>query len=198
VTISYLSQRAERGATMIEILVAILIFSVGLLGIASTQTMGLTNTQSALNRSYATQLSYDLIDIMRLNPQQVAAGTFDGYITIDGTGDNPLGYATVNGCTEAGTGCTELELAEHELELWRLKILSMLPDGQARIDLENAAENIYRVTLTWQDIKNEAMLNGTAGSIAEQIAAGADEEDFENILEVIDPLIYRFELDFRP
>lgn len=75
--------RSQQGATMIEIMIAILVFSVGLLGLASTQTLGLTNTQSALSRSYAAQLSYELVDIMRLN-RTVTSGAGGAVNIFDG------------------------------------------------------------------------------------------------------------------
>jgi type IV pilus assembly protein PilV len=197
-----LNKKVQQGATMVEVLVSILIFSVGLLGVASTQTMGLTNTQSALNRSYATQLSYDLVDIMRLNQEVVEQGAgnvFDGYITIDNArAANPLGYAITPECNDATAGCTEAQLSTSELESWRQKIVNTLPDGQAQILLTNAAENIYRVIITWQDIKTESVLSGNADAIADAVAGGADIADFQNIVGEDDATIYRFEMDFRP
>lgn len=191
----------QTGATMIEVLIAILIFSVGLLGIASTQTMGLTNTQSALNRSVATQLSYDLVDIMRLNQDVVELGAFadgglfDGYQTVSNTGAaNPRSYSIAADCSDATKGCTAVELAQTELESWRQKIVRALPDGQARIDLVNAAEGLFSVVMTWKDIKSNAAIEANDESIAD---ADYDDE-YTNIAGTDDSSIFRFEMDFRP
>lgn len=63
---------ANRGFSMIEALIALLILAVGLLGFALLQTMNLRFTQSAQQRTQATNLAYDLLDQMRANRSQAA------------------------------------------------------------------------------------------------------------------------------
>ncbi|MCX7101946.1 MAG: type IV pilus modification protein PilV, partial [Methylobacter sp.] len=55
------------GFTLIEVLIAMLVLAVGLLGLAGLQATSLKSNQSAYNRSQATQLAYDLADRMRAN-----------------------------------------------------------------------------------------------------------------------------------
>ena len=55
------------GFTLIEVLIAMLVLAVGLLGLAALQASSLRNAQSAYNRSLATELAYDLADRMRAN-----------------------------------------------------------------------------------------------------------------------------------
>ena len=55
------------GFTLIEVLIAMIILAVGLLGLAGLQATSLRNNQSAYNRSVATQLAYDIADRMRAN-----------------------------------------------------------------------------------------------------------------------------------
>src|SRR5664280_455779 len=55
------------GFTLLEVLIAMLVLAVGLLGLAGLQATSLRNNQSAYNRSQATQLAYDLADRMRNN-----------------------------------------------------------------------------------------------------------------------------------
>ena len=57
----------QRGATLIEVLVAMLVLSIGLLGLAGMQMTALKSNQSAYYRSQATVLAYDIIDRMRAN-----------------------------------------------------------------------------------------------------------------------------------
>lgn len=196
-----MQNRQQAGSTMIEILIAILIFSVGLLGIASTQTMGLTNTQSALNRSVATQLSYDVIDIMRLNQDAVALGAsasggiFDGYQTVANDGSaNPRQYAINADCSDATKGCDSSIMAQSELEAWRQKIVRSLPEGQARIQLTDPSQNYYRVTMTWVDIKSQSAIEANEADLT----SNSSTQRYENIAGTDDERIFRFELDFRP
>lgn len=62
----------DRGFSMIEVLVALLILAFGLLGFALLQTMNLRYSQSANHRTQATNLAYDLLDQMRANRYQAA------------------------------------------------------------------------------------------------------------------------------
>ena len=59
--------RREGGFTLIEVMIAILVLAVGLLGFALLQTMNVRFTQSANYRSQATNLAYEMLDQIRLN-----------------------------------------------------------------------------------------------------------------------------------
>ncbi|WP_206370642.1 type IV pilus modification protein PilV [Solimonas marina] len=76
--------RNQRGIGLIEVLVAVLILSIGLLGIAMVQTRALANNNSAMGRSMATVASYSILDAMRADRDNaVTAGTYNGTITAD-------------------------------------------------------------------------------------------------------------------
>ncbi len=71
--------KGESGFSMIEVLIALVVLALGLLGFALLQTMNLRYTQSANQRTQATNLAYDLIDQMRANSlaaAQYQAATF--------------------------------------------------------------------------------------------------------------------------
>ncbi|HCJ29231.1 MAG TPA: type IV pilus modification protein PilV [Pseudomonas sp.] len=67
----------QRGATLIEVLVAMLVLSVGLLGLAGMQMTALQSNQSAYYRSQATVLAYDIMDRMRANRADALNGVYD-------------------------------------------------------------------------------------------------------------------------
>ncbi len=172
----------QKGATMIEIMISILIFSVGLLGIASTQTLGLTNTQSALNRSYATQLSYELVDIMRLNRAVTNLGNANGNIFVGFNSTVTPGLATNGDCIDESKACDTLAMATDSLARWEERMEGTLPEGQASIDLNG---DTYSLVITWIDLKT---------SQEQDAAAGEGRVDVNNVAA---DNIYRFELDFR-
>lgn len=62
----------QRGLTLIEVLVAILVLSVGLLGAAATQLNALKYTDSSLMSSQASFIAYDMMDRIRANPDAAA------------------------------------------------------------------------------------------------------------------------------
>ena len=69
--------RREGGFTLIEVLVAVLILSIGLLGLAALQTTSLRSNHSSLLRSQATLLSYEIVDRMRANRNVALGGEYD-------------------------------------------------------------------------------------------------------------------------
>lgn len=64
------TSRRQSGFSMIEVLIALIVLAIGLLGFALLQTMNMRFTQSANYRTQATNLAYDLLDQMRTNRQQ--------------------------------------------------------------------------------------------------------------------------------
>ena len=73
---SLLMRRAARGFSMIELLVAVLVMGIGVLGITGLQMVSLQNNRGALTRADAVQLAYDMLDRMRANPGAAYAGLF--------------------------------------------------------------------------------------------------------------------------
>ena len=59
--------RRESGFSLIEVLVALLVLSIGLLGLAALQAQGLRFNHDAYVRTQATNLAYDIVDRMRVN-----------------------------------------------------------------------------------------------------------------------------------
>lgn len=71
------SPRVQRGVSLIEVLIAVLIMGVGLLGIAAMQATALRNSQSALERSQAVIMSYAILDAMRANRDAAIGGAYN-------------------------------------------------------------------------------------------------------------------------
>lgn len=67
----------SNGFSMIEVLVAVLLLSIGLLGVAALQTNALKSNLSALQRSQANMLSYFMMDAMRANRAAAMIGSYD-------------------------------------------------------------------------------------------------------------------------
>ncbi|MDY0021618.1 type IV pilus modification protein PilV [Arenimonas caeni] len=71
------SRRTQVGASLLEVLIAVLILAIGLLGIAALQSLTLKNTQSASERTAAIIQSYAMLDMMRANRPQAIARLYD-------------------------------------------------------------------------------------------------------------------------
>ena len=69
--------RAQKGASLIEVLIAVLVLAIGLLGIAAMQATALRSSQSAYVRSQGVVNTYSIIDAMRANRGGAKAGSYD-------------------------------------------------------------------------------------------------------------------------
>jgi len=129
---------SSQGFTLIEVLIAVIVLAMGLLGFAALQALTLKDSQSSYHRSLATQLAYDIADRMRAN--HTAGAT---YSTID-----PTTASAQAGCKTTG-GCTTTEMAENDLYEWN-QALGALPIGTGSI---TAAAGVYTVDISWDDNK---------------------------------------------
>lgn len=131
---------AQRGSSMIEILVSVLVLSIGLLGVASLQAVGLKNNNSAYLRTQANVLASDIMDRMRVNR---TAATDSDY-------DVAIGTATVSGSSIAATDINE----------WKLSLSNQLPAGDGSVACD--ADAVCTVTIQWTDAQQNGDLGATS------------------------------------
>lgn len=124
--------RLQRGVSLIEVLVALLVLSFGLLGVGALQATGIRTNQSATMRSLAVSYAYDIVDRMRSNAAELTT--------------TPAAYNIAAGATPAG-GASR---AAADLLQWKTDLRSFLPSGDGAIAY-NAATNQWAVTVTWND-----------------------------------------------
>jgi type IV pilus assembly protein PilV len=129
------------GFTLIEVLIAMLVLAVGLLGLAGLQATSLGNNQSAYNRSQATQLTYDLTDRMRANVAGKAS-----YVAI-----LPSSATAQADCLIVSTTCNTDDMAKNDLYEWNLAVTTSLPSGAGTIA---RTANVFTITITWDDDKD--------------------------------------------
>lgn len=110
--------RTQSGFTLLEIMVAIVVLSLGLLGLAGLQAASLRNNQTAYYRGIATLQAYDMADRIRANLAGVRAGN---YKLLTGIPANP-------GCFT--TGCSPADMAITDQFQWNTANAALLPDGE--------------------------------------------------------------------
>lgn len=76
-SLDYKLPSQQRGMTLLEVLISILIMGLGMMGIAAMQSTALRNTQSSLERSHAVIQSYSIIDAIRANKAQALSGAYN-------------------------------------------------------------------------------------------------------------------------
>jgi len=129
-------RRRYRGFTLIEVLVALVVLSVGMLGIASLYTQALGAGRATQFRSQATNLIGDIADRIRVNRLGEAAYA---------------GAASDNNCGIAS--CTPAEMAAHDLYLWEQRIEELLPGGEWSVDFDaSTAPPTYTIEVSWEEV----------------------------------------------
>ncbi len=120
-------RKTQRGTTLIETLVALVVLSVGLLGIAALQMTSLRNNRGAHLRSQAQVMAYDIADRMRANRTAALANA----------------YVIAMAATPAGSG-----LVLSDLQEWRNTLATTLPSGSGEIV---RVGNMFRIRIQWTD-----------------------------------------------
>lgn len=139
--------RRSHGFSLIEVMVAILVLSIGLLGMAGLLSVSLGNTQNAHFRTQATNLATAALDMLRANVSNVGRYGSDDFVI----GED---------CTEPAPPPCEADQAAHTCDLarWRHAVCNALPGGRGRIILTSAATSNpairavnARVEICWVD-----------------------------------------------
>ncbi len=102
---------ASKGFSLIEVLVAILILAIGLMGITAMQLSSLKVNQGAYYRSQASILASDILDRMRANRDAFLDGDYDD---LDTDGANP----TAQACISQAAGCSSANIAAQDFFEW--------------------------------------------------------------------------------
>jgi type IV pilus assembly protein PilV len=124
---------AASGFTLIEVMVALIVTAIGLLGIAKMQALAYASTSTASVRSLAAIQAASLAATMHANRAYWATGLAPVAVTITGTSisDATLNgaAAAVNYCKVGGAGvpCTPDTLAAFDLHTWANALNAMLP-----------------------------------------------------------------------
>jgi type IV pilus assembly protein PilV len=112
----------ESGFTMVEVLVALVILTIGLLGIAALYLNSLQSGRTAIYRTQAVNLAADLADRIRVNrTAQGAYATLFADVEVE-----------VAGCFTTG-GCIDTDLASSDLARWKATLAQLLPNGQGQV-----------------------------------------------------------------
>ncbi|SEA81623.1 type IV pilus assembly protein PilV [Desulfuromusa kysingii] len=118
------------GFSLVEALVALLVLSIGLLGVAGLQTNSLRSGNNALLHSKAVQSCEDIMDRMRANRAAAVDGDYDVALTI------------------VPAAPTYTGMVETDLDEWKTALQTNLPQGDGSIA---TVDNIVTVTVQWQD-----------------------------------------------
>lgn len=123
----------QTGFTLLEVLVAMLVLAIGLLGLAGLVTSAMRNNLSASHRTQATWMAYDIIDRMRAN-----RAVMSSYVTAMGTAATCSASAST-----AGT------VAVQDIAAWKNQLACALPAGNGSVSFPSSGR--ARVVIRWDD-----------------------------------------------
>lgn len=136
------------GFSLLEVLVTVLVVSLGLLGMAALIISGVRSNNIAHYRSVATKQAEDISDRMRTNLAGARAGNYDNLTaTIPSSSDCMV------------TACSATQMAAYDHAQWNTANSRLLPGGQGIVSGNVAAG--YTITLMWTEKDMDGALDRT-------------------------------------
>jgi len=135
--------KTQSGFTLLEVMVAIVVLSLGLLGLAGLQAASLRNNQTAYYRGIATQQAYDIADRLRANLAGVGSPNYSyNNLTLGIPVGNPDCFAAA---------CTPANMAISDHRQWNTANAALLPSGNGTVVCADgpAAAGCTAATGTW-------------------------------------------------
>jgi type IV pilus assembly protein PilV len=141
-------RNSESGFGLIESLVALIVISVGMIGIAALYGQGLRASGTAFYRTIAVNLASDMADRIRVNRR----------------GNADYGGAAADGSCDPGgdTDCTTAAMAAHDLFVWQALVAAQLPAGVGAVQYTGTTPPTYTIRVTWTEVG--------AGALTHQLA----------------------------
>lgn len=130
-----MNRACQQGLSMIEVLVAMLIFAIGLLGVAGMQSLALKSSDNSNIRSLVNIHAYEIVERMRANMPAVQSGQYN---TISGA-------STVTSCLPA---CTPAALAAWDASEWHANLKADVPSSSGAVSYANG---MAVVTINWTE-----------------------------------------------
>lgn len=129
-----IGQRAQRGVGLIEVLISLVVLSIGMLGLAGLQLWSLRNNQGAMERSMAVVETHSIVDAMRADRANALAGGFNSTSTRDVT---------------AGAS-----FATHSLAMWQghlVRTLGSAASGSIACTTSGVQAGVCTIRVSWSD-----------------------------------------------
>ncbi len=190
------NRSTQRAFSLIELLIALIVFSVGLLAVAGLQTVSKQANFESLQRTAASQIAYGLLEDMRVNGDAIGVYLAAGEMGSGSRGDEPAPNCS-------GTAvCTAAQKAAHDLWFWEQVVdgnleMSGNAGGGGLVTPTlcingpvGGGAGIYAVTIAWRG--SASMTNGTGNACGTAGGNYGTNNEFRRIMQVptyIDPTL---------
>jgi type IV pilus assembly protein PilV len=149
-----------RGFSLLEVMIALVVLSVGLLGILKLEAAAVSSTTVAAKRSLAALEAASLAASMHVNRGYwTNADVASAIITVTGTTavatsnapnlSTALGAAQV--CTSTATPCTVTNMAAYDLQTWAVALKALLPNYTAVITCGTVTPVSCNINIVWSE-----------------------------------------------
>jgi type IV pilus assembly protein PilV len=155
----------SRGFSLLEVLVALVIISIGVLGVAAMQASAFSNTHASQTESVAAIEARSLADAMEANPNYWTSGTFAPSIAVASSvlTDNGTLEPLTNDCSKAV--CTAQQMAAYDLKQWGNDLNNQIPGATGLVACEAGAPVICTIQVSWQPKTAVAISQGTQSTV---------------------------------
>jgi len=127
----------QNGFSLVEVLIALIIMSVGMLGIATLFVQSMQAGRTSMFRHHAVTLAGDVADRIRANPR---------------AGIAYIGQGADSGCVGTGNYCNEAAMAANDIFLWDQQVVESLPNGDVTIAFDDTViPPMYTITVDWDE-----------------------------------------------
>jgi type IV pilus assembly protein PilV len=127
----------DSGFTLVEVLIALIILSVGMLGIAGLYVHSMQAGRTSLFRHHAVTLAGDVGDRIRANPRAGPVYALAG---------------SNNNCVAGGVDCTPDQMAANDIFLWDQQAADTLPNGTVTVVYDNSVvPPEYEISIDWSE-----------------------------------------------
>ena len=134
--ISNAMKKNINGSSLLEELIALVIISIGLLGMTSLQLTAMKDNQVALDHTQASNLACEILDLMRANPDLSMDDRYNMSFNTSSSTSTGVSYVDVNN--------------------WKSRIAQMLPDGDASITRNG---KVFTITIQWNETHSGGVSN---------------------------------------
>ena len=141
----------DQGFSLLEVMVALLVLTVGLLGLSSLEMMALRKNHDSYVRSQAILQAHDMADRMHANVAGVEAGAYNA---ITGPGSNPP--TCLSTASSPTINCTPTQIAQFDAYEWNTANANLLPSGTGTVAGPDG-NGRFTITPSWTEIERNSV-----------------------------------------
>ena len=175
----------QSGTTLIEILVAVFVVSVGLLGVARMELLSKQSGYEAIQRTTASMLAHDMMEKMRANPASLVS--YSSIVVGDGGLSTPATDCASVNCT------TAVNIANYDIWQWEQMLMGAtetsggnntggLVEPRGCIAGPAGGAGVYTISIAWRG--NTPLSNPVSSSCGEGLDLYGDNEEYRRILTI--------------